>query len=275
MHLRILSWNVHGLPWPVTRHRPLRMRRIGERIAAERVDIALVQEVWAGAVRPLREAARGYRALFVPTVLGSATGGLVALVREGSGFAVDPLRFRRFARHAPKRRLREGDALAGKGALFLTLTHAASARRILVVNTHLQARYRPNDYAWIRLAQARELGEWLAGEEGPVLVAGDFNTPARESLIYDNIASLGVDLTAEERNRSGAVTNYPVHSDAAWIDYVLLRPGAAAWSASPLRLIENERIDHPYSDHSALVVDVELDFDTEDRSARVFAGMVP
>jgi endonuclease/exonuclease/phosphatase family metal-dependent hydrolase len=260
MTIRLLSWNVHGLPYPVTRNRAHRMQRIGERIAAEKADVAVLQEVWPGALTPLVSAAAGYSAHFVPTFFGSPSGGLVVLVRDGAGWSVDAgsLRFRAYSRWGARRKVWEGDGIAGKGALFVALDDA-SGRRLWIAATHLQSRYGSSDYANVRLWQVRELGRWLGELADPVLVAGDFNTPATEAQGYQAISALGIDLTQDVRHRTGAVTNYPLHSTAAWIDFVLLRPGNARLERSSLRLIENERIDHPYSDHSALVADVDLE----------------
>jgi endonuclease/exonuclease/phosphatase family metal-dependent hydrolase len=182
------------------------------------------------------------------------------------------LRFRAFSRHGPRHRVWEADGIAGKGALFVALEHASTGERLWVAGTHLQSRYQASDYAPVRLWQVRELGRWLRELAGTALIAGDFNTPATEQRVYDAIAELGIDLTEDERRRSGGVTNYPVHSTAAWIDYILLRTGDARLEDSSLHLIENERIDHPYSDHSALVAAVELNPCPGDNLSRVFTN---
>jgi len=274
MKLRILSWNVHGLPSPFSKHRAQRLRRIAAQIATEKPDLLALQEVWAGSLRLLLPSCPGYAARFVRARNGGASGGLLLLVREGGDWTIDEhtLRFRRFSHYAPRHRVWEADGLAGKGAAFLCLDHRADRGRLWLVNTHLQSRYRSNAYVTVRRAQLHELGRWVheLGESAPVVLAGDFNTPADGDPLYEGVASLGVDVTAGSRRR-GDVTHHPAQSAAGWIDYVLVRPPAGGRAAGRTRLIENVASDDPYSDHAGLVADVEV----ERRSGRMeFDGVL-
>jgi endonuclease/exonuclease/phosphatase family metal-dependent hydrolase len=260
MKITLLTWNVHGLPYPFTQNRAARLKRIAERIESEQPDVALLQEAWPGSIGPLTDGLANYSTLYAPTSLGSAAGGLVVLVRRSGRFRADEpaLRFRPYTTYAPLYRFWEADGLAGKGAVFLPLVRA-DGQRIWIVNTHLQARYGSRDYRVIRRAQLRELRRWIdaLGEKEPVLVAGDFNTPARIDPAYAELQSIGIDHAWLLHESGTRTTNYPLHSTAGWIDYVLLRGGPFE-SRGGVRLIENERIDHPYSDHSAIVADIEL-----------------
>jgi endonuclease/exonuclease/phosphatase family metal-dependent hydrolase len=260
LKLRILSWNVHGLPWPITSDRALRMQRIGERMVAEKPDVAVIQEAWPGTITPLLAAAPGYSAHYVESGLGSPAGGLAIFVRHGADWSLDEtsLRFRAFTSYAPWHRLWEGDAIAGKGALFAALVHRTSQKRLWIAATHLQARYGLLHYVDVRLAQLRELGTWLRDFEESVVIAGDFNTPSGEEAVYPALAALGIDISVRERERTGVGTKVPTTawSLPAWIDYVLVRPGSMRYRRSKVRLIQNERMDVPYSDHSALVADI-------------------
>jgi endonuclease/exonuclease/phosphatase family metal-dependent hydrolase len=261
MRIRVLSWNVHGLPYPITADRPQRMARIAERIAAEAPHVVVLQEVWPGALTTLEPLLPDYGAFYQETSIGSPAGGIVVFVRRDARWTVEAtaVEFRAFSCCGPWYRLWEGDGIAGKGALFVPLQHS-SGRMLHVVGTHLQSRYGASDYADVRRAQIEQIRQWVADAGGTAIVAGDFNTPATDESMYASIAAIGIDLTAAERAKAAKpVTNFPIHSDAGWIDYVLLRPGDMRLGTSSLRLIENESIDDPYSDHSGLVADVALE----------------
>ncbi len=90
------------------------------------------------------------------------------------------------------------------------------------------------------------------------MVAGDFNTDSRESL-YPLVAALGIDLTAEERERCNRGTNVDSHDERPqWIDYIVAA-NSHAWTVSAkLELIANQRADVPYSDHSGLFCTLRL-----------------
>lgn len=260
MGFKLISWNVHGLPWPITQNLTLRMQAIAERIEAEEPDVVAFQEAWPGSLGSLEAGLPSYTLHYSPTTFGNASGGLVILLRNGGALRADAtsLQFRSFSRYGALHRFWEADGLAGKGALFLPL-EAGDGTRIWIVNTHLQARYGSRDYRVVRRAQLRELAAWLdsLGSEDPVVIAGDFNTPARIDPAYAELAAIGVDHAWLLHESGTKTTNYPIHSTAGWIDYVLMRSGRFE-SCGDVRLIENERADVPYSDHSGLVADIVL-----------------
>ena len=236
------------------------MKNIAERIEVEQADVVALQEAWPGSIGPLVSGLRSYSIHYARTTFGNAAGGLVLLVRRDGAFRAedDSLRFRRFSVSAPWFRIWEADGLAGKGALLLPVVRE-DGTRLWIVTTHLQARYGPRDYRRVRRAQLRELASWMdaLGGDEPVVLAGDLNTPARIDPVYDELESLGVDH-AWLLHENGTTTKYhPPHSTRGWIDYVLVRsfPFESRGKAS---LIRNERRDKPYSDHNALVIDIEL-----------------
>src|SRR5437588_11070175 len=62
--LSVMSYNVHGLPWPFTRGRPRALRKIGERLASMRRDgdqphLVLLQEAFSGDAKAIARKA-GY-----------------------------------------------------------------------------------------------------------------------------------------------------------------------------------------------------------------------
>jgi endonuclease/exonuclease/phosphatase family metal-dependent hydrolase len=248
------------LPFPFSENRTGRLKNIAERIEAGKPDVVALQEAWPGSIGPLSSGLRSYSLHYAPTTFGNAAGGLVLLVRRDGAFRAEEasLRFREFSDSAPFYRIWEADGVAGKGALFLPVVRE-DGTRLWLVTTHLQARYGPRDYRRIRRAQMRELKSWIEslGGREPVLIAGDLNTPARIDPVYDELESIGVDHAWLLHENGTTTKAHPPNSTRGWIDYVLVRshPFVSRGTAS---LIRNERRDHPYSDHNALVIDIEL-----------------
>ena len=258
--LKVLSWNVHGLPAPFSSDRRGRLQRIAAQVAAEAPDIVAFQEAWIDCPQRLAGHLPGYAAQFLPLWRGAARGGLMILVRESSAWqAAGSPAFRAFTASGPPWRVWQGDGLAGKGALFVELSARDSGGGLVFVGAHLQARYRGASYGEVRLAQIRELSDWLRqlGSTGAI-IAGDFNTPPEETEVFGELAALGIDVTRPARLQPGAVTNYPVHSHAGWIDYVFLRAQPDAVVEATARRILNRAIDDPFSDHHGVIAEIVL-----------------
>jgi len=255
--LRIVSWNVHALPFDRSRHQ--RLDNIAGEIAQRSPDVVLLQEVWLA-----HDAARlGCRlaARYEP-VRGPRRGGLLALVRRSSAWEVHgEASFEQYTASAPWYRLEELDGIAGKG--FQGFTLADGARRVAVVNTHLQAQYpaRGNPYDAERLQQIRQLSAYAAKDHGAdaLLVAGDFNVREEERAHYAALATGLTDLTQNYRrecrcgtfvDRSGAET--------WWIDYVFARRADRAPVVARVERILNRRRDDPFSDHHGLMVQLSV-----------------
>ncbi|HIF96592.1 MAG TPA: hypothetical protein EYQ54_06130, partial [Myxococcales bacterium] len=67
MRLRVLTLNVWGLPFGLTRHHDARMRAIGEAFAGSGAHVIALQEVWTQGARTLLGAAgrrAGYTAIW-------------------------------------------------------------------------------------------------------------------------------------------------------------------------------------------------------------------
>jgi endonuclease/exonuclease/phosphatase family metal-dependent hydrolase len=258
VNLRLLAWNVHGLPAPLTRKRRARLRRIAAQVAREAPDLVTFEEAWGGSVRLLCRELPSYLPFFVRAPATVAAGGLLCLVRDnGNWRATARPRFRRYSLQAPAWKLWQGDGAAGKGALFVALDGPGGP--LCLAATHLQSRYPGQPYRQVRVAQLRELARWMdeIGAATPILVCGDLNTPATDEEYPLLVAPLGTDLTTDAQG-TGAVTNYPTRSSAAWIDYAIARLPRNCSARSSTRLILNDAADEPYSDHHGLVVDIEI-----------------
>ena len=259
--LKVLSWNLHGLAWPLSKDPGGRMDRISAKMRELSPEIALLQEVWFGSLvdRLTLALQPDWIPIRIERRSGGPRGGLLAFVSASAGWrARAAAEFHAFSASAPVWKVWEGDGLGGKGILTVELERGE--QRICVVNTHLQSQYPGSDYAEVREAQLIELREIVSHFHAslPAIVAGDFNTDSRESL-YSLVAALGIDLTAEERERCNRGTNVDSHDERPqWIDYIVAA-NSHAWTVSAnLELIANQRADVPYSDHSGLFCTLRL-----------------
>jgi endonuclease/exonuclease/phosphatase family metal-dependent hydrolase len=259
--LKVLSWNLHGLAWPLSKDPGGRMDRVSAKVRELSPDIVLLQEVWLGShADRLSKALRSdWTPISIKRRGGAPRGGLLTYVRAAAGWrALVTPEFHAFSVSAPMWKIWEGDGLGGKGVLAIELERGE--QRFCAVNTHLQSQYSGSNYAEVREAQLIELGEFLSQFHPslPALVAGDFNTEARESL-YSRVEALGTDLTAEARvpGNPGTTAN-PRDGRPEWIDYIVAA-NSNAWAVSAdLELIANQRADVPYSDHSGLLCTVRI-----------------
>jgi endonuclease/exonuclease/phosphatase family metal-dependent hydrolase len=256
--LRLVSWNVHALPFDATRHR--RLDNIAGEIVRRAPDLALLQEVWLeGDAARLECRLAGH---YEP-VAGRRRGGLVAFVRRSSAWqAQGEASFEQYTAAAPWYRLHQLDGIAGKG--FQGFTLADGVQRVAVVNTHLQAQYPAsgNRYEAERLQQIRQLAAHAGKDHGAdaLLVAGDFNVREDEEAHYAALAAGLADLTQEYRRGCACGTFVDrAGAETWWIDYVFARRADGAPVAARVERIRNRGRDDPYSDHHGLSVELRVE----------------
>ena len=259
--LKVLSWNLHGLAWPLSKDLAGRMDRVSAKVRVLSPDVVLLQEVWLRSQVERLTTALGpdWKPICIKRRSGGPSGGLLAFIRTTKGWrTVSVPEFHHFAASAPVWKIWEGDGLGGKGVLSVVLE--CGEQRICAINTHLQSQYSGSNYAEIREAQLIELRKVVSNFHAsvPAIVAGDFNTDAGESL-YSLVGALGTDLTAETRELSNVgTTANPRDGHPEWIDYIVAA-NSHAWSVSAtLELIANQSADVPYSDHSGLFCTIRL-----------------
>lgn len=209
----LMTYNVHGLPWPIASDRPAALRAIVAqlrtmRAAGRQPGIVALQEAFVPEAKAIGRAA-GYRyAVFGPDAdlvsaapmsmldrAFAAAGGLFSGERVGrhedSGLAI-------FSDYpiVGVQRMSYGvcagyDCLANKGAVAARILVPGMATPITVVDTHLNS----NTAAGVTPARAiyayrRQLDQFsgflasAGANVGPLLVAGDFNVghdPARRT----------------------------------------------------------------------------------------------
>lgn len=219
--LRILTYNVRGLPWPIAEERSAQLAEIGARLATLRrqnqhPSVVLLQEAFTSTAEAIgrnggyRYSASGPAAdEHDPVALregdriflagASALKGETAGKWEGSGLrifsdfpivSVSRIAFPAFA-------CAGYDCLANKGALLVTLS-VPGRGRVQVLTTHLNARGAsgvPEERSFAAYTRQVDLLDLFIKEHAdpalPLVVAGDFNVggaPGRRSTLFTRAA---------------------------------------------------------------------------------------
>src|SRR5262245_53913817 len=154
MEVRVLTANLWGLPWPVSRDRVGRKLRFADLLALVRPDIVGLQEAWW----PWR--ARFPVALRVPRSWRDAGLALSGAMARESRVHLVPFRHHRGA-----------DRLKRKGILHSVIRVGEVELQVFV--THFQA---GRCHASVRLRQAHALRTLVERVKEPVLCMGDFDS---------------------------------------------------------------------------------------------------
>ena len=175
MQLRLLTLNVWGLPWPVSRMPETRMRVIASELPALELDAVSFQEVWTPGEREIlidggRKAGLEH-AWFRSGLLYNS--GLLVLSR----WPIRETRFTHYALGGLPQRLQHMDYYGGKG--FSQSVIETPAGDFELFTSHLQATYgnvgHADEYLSHRVAQMVELALAIATSERPVALLGDLN----------------------------------------------------------------------------------------------------
>jgi endonuclease/exonuclease/phosphatase family metal-dependent hydrolase len=245
MRLRILSWNVWGLPAASTNLEP-RMAALPDAIARLHPDVILLQEVWAesdGDALKRGLARHGYR---YASHLAHTEAGMTGLF-TASKLPLKNVGFLPFASGRIGHSFWHLEWVASKGVgSFLLETPLGEVE---LQNTHLQAQYDTDNYAAERLSQASEILCMNQDRRRSLVLGGDFNTGAEElprKALLDLDGLTDTTPSPEPDTvfvRSGGTTQIRVvGSHLALTEAVVLQNG-----------VKTELSDHP-----AVVVDLEL-----------------
>lgn len=256
--VRVVSWNVWGLPWGISDAREARIERIGPAVLALKPDLVCLQEVWVqedGEALAAAFAAAGlkHHAFESEGLLGS--GLLIA-----SRYPISATRYEAFELTGKLHKVWHGDAWARKGALEVRVKTPLGGLR--VVSTHLHASYKSDEYLPIQIAQAAQLGHFLGDfginppQQGadsariPLLLLGDLNTRRGEAP-FNLVTGLAALEAPSEKSLE--------------IDWLLSRKGGDV-QVKVRKIVHalteevelGEGRSGPLSDHPALVCDLEL-----------------
>jgi endonuclease/exonuclease/phosphatase family metal-dependent hydrolase len=230
MRLKLLTWNVHGLPFA---HRS--SAKLAKYVAERDADVILLQEAWTRALdRSLLAALPGYGHSYTP-IRGHffRAGGLLALVRS-SVFTVDDATFQPFFCQGPAWKFWEADGLGEKGFQRLDLTHKPTGQKLTVFNTHRQ------------MAQIDRIAASIA-PDAVVIAGGDYNTQPSEPIKPG--LPLWDDLTANVQ--PGQTTH-----DKYWIDYVFARRRANNPITATIAPLDSAALN--LSDHKPLFATIDV-----------------
>lgn len=262
--LSIMTYNVHGLPWPIAEGRPKALRAIAEGLAEMRArgcepHLVLLQEAFTEDSKAIgREAGYPYvisgpdryqraEVSADPQQLrfaeaahwtrGEAEGTLedsgLLILSDYPVLAVRRMPFSRFA-------CAGFDCLANKGALFIEVSIPGSSGPLTVVETHMNSRGASGvrhsradlAFAW-QAAQLREFVSANVPSSAAAVVAGDLNigrSAYRQAIISDSNPIL---VGGDDALRSALAGHAPVldRSDAQRIadkgkDWMFVRSGS-------------------------------------------------
>lgn len=267
MQVRLATLNVWALPEPIGRDVSARIDAIGRRLSALDLDLIAFQEVWTrGAARRLCGAGRdaGLRHAWAG---GVDAGGLLLLSR----YPLEDVSFERFELQGEAERVVMNlEYLSGKG--FATARIRTPAGPLVVVNTHLHARYRSaakHQHIPHRTAQAIQMAANVMGRAEPVAVLGDFNCREGEPDYQVLTEILGMsDVALALGNRQNTILRTNVYRSASSRDrrkdYIFVR-GGGDQRLVPLAIARS--FDSRFeiggrtancSDHAGLVADFEI-----------------
>jgi endonuclease/exonuclease/phosphatase family metal-dependent hydrolase len=245
VRLRVVTWNVWGVPY-ITPELDERLAKIPEAVAALEPDVVCFQELWEGrhaesVVKQLAQRGLPHAQRFAGP--GGRTGLFVA-----SKWPLGEAAFRPFSLGRMPHTLWHLDWMVEKGVAGVLVRTPAGDLRLL--NTHLQAQYRTDEYGAERLAQAVELvlGSRTRANEA-LLVTGDFNGRG------DELPRQAIRDLAELEDATPGSNEDAVYARGG-------RDLAVRILSAKTALDEAVLVEHgvaiPLSDHAAVVVDLEL-----------------
>lgn len=246
--MRILSYNVHGLPW--SRNQSPSIVRY---LSSIHPDVLCLQEVFTKKMRD-------YFSVELPkhgyTVVSPRDDG-VTIMGSGLLIAFSSAYTLLSACFYPYTVYHDIEVGANKGFQTVRLK-ANDGRRYLVANTHLQSNTPFNilggssNVSHVRKAQLAEVVRWLEPSRDPVLLVGDMNC---EHSPHPHVRFLQHGSTVKK-------STFPLTGEdldhVAWIPTQWAPPGIA-WCRFDTKGVRATayRVDGvDYSDHSPIVVDL-------------------
>ncbi len=217
LHLKLVTYNIWGLPSWMTGARPDRYPQIARELERLDPDFILLQEAWTAKARKAAPASGRWA---IARAAGQHTffqqSGLVTL----SKCPIIGGEFYPFSRAAYL------DRFVNKGVLKVTVL-LPGGQVLNVWNAHLQQ----GRWTEVQQSQARQLVEWVqAAEDGQIadLIGGDFNCTPESPLAQELARSLGPSV--QQLNGSEPFVTWDGRGakpgKAKTIDYVFIRERA-------------------------------------------------
>lgn len=267
MQVRLATLNVWALPEPLGRDVATRIDAIGQKISSLDLDLIAFQEVWTQDTARRLEVAGRRAGLRQAWPGGGSSGGLLILSR----YPIDEVSFERFALRGEAERIATNlEYLSGKG--FAVVRVSTPAGPLLVVNTHLHARYSKiaaHRHVPHRTVQAIQMASSFHHRSEPIVAMGDFNFREGEPDYKVLTEIIGMDdVAAALDNRQNTTLNTNAYRNPKALgqrkDYVFSRSGNAQ-SLVPRAVIRS--FDDPfeiggdpanYSNHAGLIASFEI-----------------
>jgi endonuclease/exonuclease/phosphatase family metal-dependent hydrolase len=251
LSLKLITYNIMGLPSWMTGARSTRYQRIARELERLDPDVILLQEAWTANAR---KAAPAHGRWSIARAAGQHSffqqSGLMTLSR----FPIIGGQFYPFSRAAFP------DRLVNKGVLKATVL-LAGGQVLNIWNVHLQDGGSPA----VRLSQVRELvARVRAAEDGQIadLVAGDFNCTPDSPLYRELSGALGP--SAQELSGKSPFVTWDGLSGkpgaGETLDHIFFRRSAPVQSvrASPHVAFAAARREDRLSDHFGIEADLDL-----------------
>lgn len=240
--LTVLTYNIYHAESPQTAGKST-MQEIGKFIEQVQPDFVALQEVDSTTIRlsKLNNGASFDLADSLATLTNMHSAFAKAIDFGGGGYGIAVLSKKQFERQKVKLpNPEEGEPRV----LFKLQGRTRSEQPILFAGTHLDHQYKEN-----RLAQVRAVNKELAGQNVPVILAGDFNfSPGSKG--YRKMQNQWTDAAEEFYLQEEPPFTYPSENPKQRIDYIWLSKNAD-W-----KVLEYKTPDVRYSDHLPVVAKI-------------------
>ena len=246
--MRVVTWNVKGLPAPLRIGGPSAYRRIAELLTAESADILVMQEAFTTPAKAIAKAA-GYRSI----VFGAGSAFPRHLVDSGLALASLHALSEASRMSFGRSRCAGIDCLANKGALAarIQMPETPVDMFTLHLNWHRDAYEPPREPRREMFEQIAVLRQYVGDRRDvaiPAIIAGDFNFDRPDATLYAAWTD-GWPITdvREARENDGRISLF---------DHHFILPGLA-WHLRVVRALRRFA-ESGLSDHAAFVVDYDL-----------------
>lgn len=246
--MRVMTWNVHGLPSPLRLGGARSYRHMVELLAAEPLDVLVLQEAFVSAAKGIPAIAR-----YENVVFGAGASLPIHLLGSGLVLASHHDLSDTSRMSFGWRRCVGVDCLANKGVL--TARVHMPETHVDVFTLHLNKHRYPHELPkqarseiFEQIALLRRYVEDSRNATIPAIIAGDFNFDRLDAALYAAWTDGWSIADVREAQETGP--------HIPFFDHQFILPGSA-WRLWPV-CVSRKFADCRLSDHAALVVDYDL-----------------